>query len=361
MTTSSAVRGRAAAARVGACTQLLLSLCLAAMPLVAGAAPKTDVVTLINGDRYTGEIKGLEQGKLKLKTDAAGTIYIEWNKIASLKTNQYLQVELEGGQKFLGQVPKAGEAGAMRVVDDPDAGEPRDVALEHVVRISPIERGKPLSRLDGYVTAGYNYTKANELQQMTFTGGLSSRTEERKWALDGSSTLTSQQGNDDSSRWSLGGEWWQFLQDRWFVLGFGGFESNNELALDLRTMAGAAGGRYLMQTTRQEWSTYAGLAYTNEKYAGEEQLDSLEALFGTQYSYFRYDSPEASLEAILNLYPSLTQSGRVRAEAQLYSRYEIVKDLFFEISVYGSYDNQPGDQALSDSDYGLTTSLGYSF
>lgn len=361
MRSPGAARGRTSVGRAGARARFLVALGLASMAFIASAAPKTDVVTLINGDRYTGEIKGLEQGQLKLKTDAAGTIYVEWNKIASLKTNQYLQVELEGGQRYLGQVPKASEAGAMRIVDDPDAGEPRDVALEHVVRINPIERGKILSRLDGYVTAGYNYTKANELQQLTFTGGLSSRTEVREWSLDGASTVTSQQGDDDSSRWNLTGEWWRFLQDRWFVLGFGGFESNNELALDLRTMAAAAGGRHLVQTTSQEWAAYSGLAYTDEKYAGEKPQDSLEAVFGTQYSYFRYDSPEASLEATLNVYPSLTQAGRVRAETQLRSRYEIVKDLFFEVSLYGSYDNQPGEQALSDSDYGLTTSLGYSF
>ena len=61
-----------------------------ALFLVAGlahAADKTDVVTLVNGDRLTGEIKGLEQGKLSFKTDATGTITIEWDKIATLQTN----------------------------------------------------------------------------------------------------------------------------------------------------------------------------------------------------------------------------------------------------------------------------------
>jgi hypothetical protein len=38
-----------------------------------------------------------------------------------------------------------------------------------------------------------------------------------------------------------------------------------------------------------------------------------------------------------------------------------VTDLFFEISVYGSYDNRPDEEAASHSDYGSTTSVGYSF
>ena len=41
------------------------------------AREKTDVVILKNGDRITGEIKKLDRGKLKLKTDDMSTVYIE--------------------------------------------------------------------------------------------------------------------------------------------------------------------------------------------------------------------------------------------------------------------------------------------
>jgi hypothetical protein len=51
----------------------------------------------------------------------------------------------------------------------------------------------------------------------------------------------------------------------------------------------------------------------------------------------------------------------VRAAGRLVSRYEIVKDFFFEVSVYGTYDNKPGPNAKSNSDYGTDLSLGYSF
>jgi hypothetical protein len=277
-----------------------------------------------------------------------------------LRTDQFVQIELQNGLRVSGIAPRPGDNRTLVLLVGP-AELPRETALGTIVRLDPIERGKVLARLDGYVTAGYNYTKANSLQQLTFTGGLGGRTEQRRWSLDGSSTVTSQDGNDDTSRYIVSGWWRRFLQERWFLQGFGGVESNDELALDLRTMVGGAYGRYLVQTQRQEWAAYAGLAYTRENFRGDTEQDSTEAVFGTQYSFFRYDSPEASLDAMLNFYPSLTSSGRVRSEGQLRSRYEIVKDLFFEISLYGSYDNEPGEQAESNSDYGLTTSLGYSF
>ena len=338
----------------------VLALLVASVAPRASAAPKTDVVMLLNGDRYTGEVKGLERGQLEFKTDAAGTLFIEWDKIASLKTDQYVQVEFENGLRLSGVAPRPGENRTLLLVED-EAQPPREAALAAIVRLDPIERGQILKRLDGYVTAGYNYTKSNDLQQLTFSGGLGARTELRRWSVDGSSTVTSQEGNDDTSRYSIDGWSRRFLKQRWFVQGFGGFESNDELTLDLRTLVGGAYGRYLVQTQKQEWAAYAGLAYTQEDFQGEEQQDSAEIVLGTQYSFFRYDSPEASLDAMLNVYPSVTESGRLRSEGKLRSRYEIVNDLFFEISLYGSFDSEPGEQADSNSDYGLTTSLGYTF
>ena len=48
------------------------------------AQGRTDVVTLANGDRITGEIVRLERGRLEFKTDDAGTLYLEWDKLVSL-------------------------------------------------------------------------------------------------------------------------------------------------------------------------------------------------------------------------------------------------------------------------------------
>ena len=50
----------------------------------AAHAEKTDVVVLGNGDRFTGEIKGMSRGQLDFKTDDAGRLSIEWIKIARI-------------------------------------------------------------------------------------------------------------------------------------------------------------------------------------------------------------------------------------------------------------------------------------
>jgi hypothetical protein len=320
----------------------------------AAAAPKTDILVFHNGDRLTGEVKGLERGQLSFKTDATGTISVEWDKVASLQTNQYLTVETISGLRYFGRVPPAREEGTLRVQVEADS-KGWDLPLTDIVRAAPIEKGNLIERLDGYVTAGYDYTKATDLQQFTFTGGLSSRDEKRQWSIDGETTLTSQ-GRYDASAWNR-----RFLADRWFVQGFGGFDGNDELGLDMRVTLGAAYGRFLVQDNRQDWAAYAGVALNREDFTDQEVNESVEGVLGTQYWFYHYDAPEASLNLTLNVFPSFTESGRVRSEGRLRARYEIVNDLFFEASVYGSFDNQPGQDADSNSDYGVTTSLGYSF
>jgi putative salt-induced outer membrane protein YdiY len=318
------------------------------------------VVQLVNGDRLTGEIKSMTHGKLQFKTDATGTIEIEWRYVAGLQTKQYLEVELSSGARYLGQAPPGAAAGSIRIAaGDDDAG--REVKFDDVVRITAIDRGDLLDRLDGYVTGGYDYTKASRVKNLNLTAGVSSRTTVRGWSVDGSWTNTSAKNQPDSARYDVGGNHRRFLANRRFIQGFAQAEGNDELGLDLRSAIGAAYGIYFRQTPRDEWYGAVGLAAIRENFASQGTDESIEAVLTTGYTFFRFQDPEANLDAQISLLPSLTRSGRVRSEGQVRARFELVTDLFFELSMYGSFDSDPDEEADTNSDYGITTSLGYSF
>jgi len=325
-----------------------------------GAAPRTDVVVLLNGDRLTGEVKELEHGKLKLKTDNMDTLYVQWDKVANLQSTQRLEVELANGVRYFGSAEATTESRRLLLKDHADS-VPVDLAIVDVLAIYPIDQGRRLAILDGYLTAGYSFKKANSLQDFVFTGGLSTTQEKRQWSLDASAAVTTQNGSNDTQRFDVTGQHRRFLPNQLFWQGTLEFESNDELGLALRTSLGGAIGRYLKQTSHQEWSAYAGVNLTSEHDTGEENQRNIEGLLGTQYALYHYDSPERTLSAEANVLPSLTQSGRVRLGAKVRLRFEIVKDFFFEISMYGIHDNKPGVDAASNSDYGTETSLGYSF
>ena len=50
-----------------------------------------------------------------------------------------------------------------------------------------------------------------------------------------------------------------------------------------------------------------------------------------------------------------------RLEQILSFRREFIKDLFWELGTYVSYDSRPPESANSSVDYGIVSSLGYSF
>lgn len=357
---SQRVQARRGSASSGAFAARILLALLGACSSAVLAAPKTDVVVLVNGDRITGEVKSLEYNQLKLSTEHMGTIYIEWDKVASLKTDQYLLLERTDGTRYYGQLV-AGEGDSTlqvaRSVDEPAVS----VDMAVVVRAQPIEGGDFIDRLDGYVSAGFDFAKANNRSSIDLAGGLSSRTRVRAWALDGSANLTDDSTGATSERYQLQGSYRQFTGLRDFYVGFGGFDRNTELDLNLRTTVGGGYGRYFVQNNHSEWLAGLGLAYAHENYTGGEVVDSVSGVLSTTFRVFRYDFPETDIGGTLAVLPSLTESGRYRAEGDLRAKYEFVDDLYFELKVYGSYDSKPPLSDSEQSDYGVTTSLGYSF
>ncbi len=57
--------------------------------LFLGVAPLliADTVVLVNGDRITGAVKRLEDGKLTLISDLLGTVRVDWSDIESVQSD----------------------------------------------------------------------------------------------------------------------------------------------------------------------------------------------------------------------------------------------------------------------------------
>ena len=67
------------------------------------AQVRTDVVTLANGDRITGEVAHLDRGRLEFKTDDAGTLYLEWDKLSSVVATRRVRSANDRRESLSGQ------------------------------------------------------------------------------------------------------------------------------------------------------------------------------------------------------------------------------------------------------------------
>jgi hypothetical protein len=336
---------------------------LAPFALLASAAAhaeKTDVVILKNGDRLTGEVAALRRGLLEFKTDTMGTVQIEWEQVARLESQLLYEVDLESGARHFGRLQAAAEAGTLSVRGN--EGAAAQLPVPETIRITPLDTSGSIGNLlDGYLDFGFSYSKATAVNQLSFGAGVSRRNFDRLMSLDFSLVESDAPETDGATTSFLTGEVRNFLGNRKFWSGFGRLEQNDSLGLDLRVLAGAGVGRYLIQSSRREFAGMLGLAATRENFADGQEDESLEGLVGIQYESFRFHAPEWRLSAGLVVFPSFTVGGRVRTATTLKLRYEIFSDMFAQLSLSHAYDSKPQSVGAEKSDYTLTTSLGYSF
>jgi len=317
---------------------------------------KTDRVFLENGDRLTGEIEQLEQGKLRLKTSDLSTVYVEWNKIARVESEYGFAVEDQDGLRHFGKILPA-DAGRLTIREE--SGQERELGMDEVVGILPIDDDF-WTRIDGDLSLGYSYNKGSDVAQWIASGGVDYRQRILRHSLDFSSTLTTDSTNVSTSRNTLDAgsvRYW----DRWSLWAAGGLEQNEALGLDLRALISGGAGRSLLLTGRERLDVGLGLAVTKERYKDvQDDPNELEGVLRAGYSLYIFEEKDVDSDFTLFLYPGITRSGRLRAEFDASVSREIVDNVTLELSAYYSYDNEPAEGSTGE-DYGINTSLGWSF
>lgn len=321
------------------------------------SAAKTDIVVLKNGDRITGEVKGLERGKLTFSTDSMGTVFIDWIDIEEIFSSVGQSIELTNGQRFFGPLAKAENEEMMMVKTEQG---PVGLSTSDIINMYPVEAGF-WDRLDITADLGFNWDKASNVGKYSIGVGTELRNPRFINRASFRSEITTQEGRDDTTRAALDALHLVFHQNKRYHAFFGNMENNDELGVDLRILAGAGYGAVPIRSQRSWLSIGAGLALNHEIPVGGESEDNLEAVGMATYDYFKYSDPERSLTSNFRVFPSLTDPGRWRSTFDMDFRLELVADLYWKMGYYISYDSDPVSREGSSSDYGITSSLGYKF
>ena len=322
------------------------------------AREKTDIIMLVNGDRITGEIRQLQHNRLSVKTDSMGEVSIEWDKIENIESKYEFQFDAADGRRFSGKIEVSPEQKAITL-----RNEQETLTLQYadVVRIAQAEE-KFLDRLKGSFSLGYNFTKASKVAQGNLAFQLSHQTEKRAISLSGSTIVTDDQSNEKTERTDLRAQMNRYIGKRWFAAYLLGFEKNDELGLKLRSSVGVGLGRYLIQNNVSEFAVLGGLLASRASLANDHgSEDSLEGLLGTQYSRYIFDDPTVDINVRLTFFPGITEPGHNRSQLDIDLRWEVFKDLFWQLSYYNTYDSAPQSGSITTGDYGVVTSLGWSF
>jgi hypothetical protein len=344
-----------------------LPFLLLALTGICPAREKKDVIQFRNGDRITCEIIKLEKGYLYVKLDYAdGTVAMDWSKIVRVESPQSFVVADKAGERYTGslQNPAEGtatqEPGELKVqVAGPSTSQV--IAANEVVEIERTDTNF-WTNLHGGMDAGLNFAKQQNRTQYNFqTNALYQRT---KWSATANyESSFSGGGNITDLRNDLGlNVARQLLSPRNFYMGLADFLQSDEQQLDLRTTLGGAVGHMFSFTNRSFIAAFGGADWNNERYSSEATVgrtgNSAEAVLGTQINFFRFKTTNILADA--RLYPSLTDPGRVRFNLNTSLKFRVAKDLYWKFGYYLNFDSRP-PQELPKTDYGSTSSLGWTF
>lgn len=340
--------------RVSGSAIAALALLLTAVPAFAA---KTDIIVLRNGDHLTGEVTEMRQAKLQVKTDDAGTLSIEWDKVASISTAAEFDITKHDGTRLLGRFTPAA-AGSLNVVD---ASGSATVVLMADLAVFATIKATFMDRIDGSMDLGGSYTKSSGVADLYFDAEATYRRPSFLYKAHFSTNLTRQPEAPETGRYSLNLGYTRFRESQWNVSSFVFLESNRDLGFTLRGTGAMTIGRYLTRSNHVELLLGGGLAGGREAPVDAETVTNVDTVIATDLSVFSYDFPNTRVDFGLLVFPSLDDPGRVRLNADAKFKREILHDFFFSLTAYDAFDSRPKNGDPLRNDFGGSLSFGWTF
>lgn len=343
----------------------ILALSLGMLVTPSFARSKQDIVIFKNGDSWTCEIQRLDRGYLYVKLDYVdGSVSIDWSKIARVESPQLFVVRTSNGDLLVGPIMTAqdSQSEGTRALTVGQGAAARTLPDSRVVSIEQTERGF-LHGLRGDISGGVTYAKSDRQMQVTINS--SAKYYRESWSAQAAydASFSGSQSSPGSLREDGGLMVTRALAcRRCFGAAVMGFQRNDEQQLDSRSAVGAGFGYLVRDTDRWRIYCLVGPVWTREKYHTSEDSRTTtsngEAIARAGLQYFRFKT--TNLQVASTSYPSITDPGRVRLDGNATVKFQIVKNLYWNFSVYINYDSKP-PHATPRSDQGATSSIGWSF
>ena len=321
-----------------------------------GLKAQNDTIRVKNGNVLFGEIKKLRSGVLTMKTSYSDSDFtVDFSEVVEISVEKKCFVILTGGRRRMGHI-RSQKPNEFTFTES--EGETAVYKMKELVVLDELD-DRFWKRISGTIDVSYNLTKANNSSQLTIGGSLSYRG--AKWVSAANITaLNAHQDNvDDISRTDITGDIQRVLPRKWYLLGNLSFLSNTEQALKSRYSPRIGGGRYLALTNQLAWGISIGLNFNFENFSDlTPNRKSTELYLGSNFNMF--DFKDWSLNTNINVFPSLSESGRWRVDYNLDIKWDLPYDFYIKTTLQFNYDNEAAAEG-SNFDYVWTTGVGWEF
>lgn len=242
-----------------------LLICQSIVGLFSIDMARADTVWMNNGDVLSGDIVGLDAGKLSLQTQYAGTIELDWRYVTALDSDKTYWVSLIGEEEA--RLRRFARQNSGVTVIDED-GHRRSFSA--VWPVAAIHTDKPVIadtwQLGGKLVATLDSKSGNEDELlMGVEGSLNIDDQWNKnafyWDIEAE--------DDDgikSSEWTAGYSYSRYLDEHRFVQAAAEQEYDSEEDLITRTSLGGTVGYRFWETAEKTLKTSGGISQLWEDY-----------------------------------------------------------------------------------------------
>jgi len=318
---------------------IVSALCLA----VCSASAFADEVYFKNGDRLSGQIVRLTDGKLVLKSKVAGEVTISLAEVKTFSSDAPIEIHLKDGT-VLHQPVAAAEPNEF-ALKAAEPLQPQKFPLADVASINPppIPKVKWTGSVSGAVGVTTGNTKTSSI-----TGSVSvARRTEQDRTTAGADIAKSSQTDRDTGEGRTTEDWWRaraqydyFFTKKLFGFGNLRYEKDEIALLERRVVVGGGAGYQWIENDKTAFSTNLGLASLYEKFESQAEANS-ELSLQAGYNFSRRLWKNTQFLNDLTWYPSLSDFSDFFLTSTGELRTNLTKSMFANFKVIFNYDATP--------------------
>ncbi len=302
-----------------------------------------DEVYLKNGDRLTGQIVRMTDGKLIFLSQAAGEVTVNLTDIRTFSSVEPVEVRLKDGT-VLHQSVGAAEPNQL-ALKGAAPSERQKVPLAELAAINPPPPAKP--KWTGSVSGAFGVTTGNtETSTITASASASRRSERDRITAEGDIAKSRSKDPDTGSNrttedwWRIRGEYDYFFSKKLFGFVNGRYEQDSVALLDRRALFGAGAGYQWIETPQTAFSTNIGVADLFEKYENQPATDNKLSL-QAGYNFTQQLGKNVKFLHDLTWYPRFEDFGDFFLTSTAEVRANLTKTMFANFKVIFNYDETP--------------------
>jgi len=350
--------------------KITLSVCV--LFLSAGAA-MADQITMKDGDRITGAIVKKDGDSITVKSKNFGTVTLKWADIATVKSDEPLNITLPGGKTVRANIETLGDRIQVAAPEAPQAVDPKDVVtLRDDAEERTYQKYLHPGLLDLWtITGGLNLAgTAGNAETSTLTTPLNfvraSNTTRTSAYFNSITSSATVDGVNSKTAKAIRGGWGynrKIDSSKLFFNGFNDYEYDKFQSLDLRvTLGGGVGYSIWTHDASRLSATFGGdwdrAAFGASGRSAAFTRSTGEFFWGDDFNY--KVSARTSFVETFRMFDNLSNTGEYRMNADVSATTQLTRWLNWNVSLSDRYLSDPAP-GFKKNDFLYSTGLGFSW